>query len=310
MKGKFFCRLLVVVTVTGFTTLGFGQQQVLFTQYMFNGLALNPAYAGSDSTLNLTVLAREQWMGFEGAPSNQMFSAHTPLGPFKEMGLGLLMEREKIAVTELLNFYASYAYKILLGPGSLAFGLQAGLTHQSQQLTGLALPPGVTDPSFDENVTTLLPNFGAGVYYRTSRFYAGFSVPFLLENSFDESDIILAARQLRHYFLTAGYLFDLSPSLKFKPQILVKSVTGAPVNIDLNANFLIREKVWAGLSLRNMNSLNALMEIQLNRRFKIGMAYDLVTSDLGQVNSGSGEFMLNYRVFSGVPERVISPRYF
>ena len=310
MKGNFFSGLLLAVALNGLTDQSLGQQQILFTQYMFNGLALNPAYAGSDSTLNLTILAREQWLGFEGAPSNQVFSGHTSLGPFNKMGVGLQIEREEIAVTEVLNLYASYAYKIPLGHGSLAMGLQAGLTNQKQTLTELALPPGVVDPSFDENVSTMLPNFGAGLYYRTNRFYAGFSVPFLLENSFDKSDIILAARQLRHYFLSGGYLFDLSPSLRFKPHILVKSVTGAPVNVDLNANFLIKEIVWAGLSLRNLNSFNALLEIQLNKRLKMGFAYDFVTSDLGKVNSGSGEFMLNYRVFKGVPERVISPRYF
>ncbi len=308
MKSKFLAVLAMVLS--GLYQASLAQQQILFTQYMFNGLAINPAYAGSDSTLNLTVQAREQWLGFDGAPSNQIFSGHLPAGPFKQMGIGLQIEREKVAVTELLNFYASYAYKIPVGKGILAMGLQAGLTNQQQQLTDLALPPGVTDPSFDENVSTVLPNFGAGIYYQADRFYAGFSIPFLLQNSFDESDLILSARQVRHYFLSGGYLFDLSPTLKFKPQVLVKSVPGAPVNMDLNASFLIREKVWAGVSMRNLNSFNALLELQLNNKFKVGFAYDLVTSDLGRVNSGSGEFMINYRVFKGVPGRVISPRYF
>ena len=310
MKSKFFAVLSFAMVLSGSYQASLAQQQILFTQYMFNGLAINPAYAGSDSTLNLTVQAREQWLGFDGAPSNQIFSGHLPVGPFKEMGLGLQIEREKVAVTELLNFYASYAYKIPMGRGTLALGLQAGLTNQQQQLTDLALPPGVTDPSFDENVSTVLPNFGAGMYYQSDRFYAGFSIPFLLQNSFDESDLILSARQVRHYFLSGGYLFDVSPALKFKPQVLVKSVPGAPLNLDLNASFLIREKVWAGVSMRNLNSFNALLELQLNNKFKVGFAYDLITSDLGRVNSGSGEFMINYRVFKGTPSRVISPRYF
>ncbi|TRX49699.1 type IX secretion system membrane protein PorP/SprF [Fulvivirga sp. M361] len=310
MRGKFFTVFFCAVALHGLTNISLGQQQILFTQYMFNGLALNPAYAGSDSTLNLTILAREQWLGFDEAPTNQMFSGHTSLGLLDRMGLGLQVEREKIAVTEVLNFYASYAYKIPIGRGKLAMGLQAGVTNQKQNLSDLALPPGVTDPSLDENVSTLLPNFGGGLYYRTSRFDIGFSVPFLVQNSFDKSDIISAAQQLRHYFLSGGYLFDLSPSLKFRPHVLVKSVTGAPVNFDLSANFFIKEMVWVGLSLRNLNSLNTILGMQLSKRLKIGLAYDFVTSDLGQVNSGSGEFMLNYRVFKGVPEKVISPRYF
>ena len=184
------------------------------------------------------------------------------------------------------------------------------MTNQRQELTSLALPPGVTDPSFDENLSAVLPNFGTGIYYRSERFYAGFSIPFILQNSFDDSSDMLQARQLRHYFLTAGYLFDLNPHLKLKPHVLVKSVAGAPVNIDLNANLLVREVVWLGLSLRNLNSVNALLEVQLNNKLRLGFAYDFINSELGNVSSGSGEIMLNYRVAKRVPERILSPRYF
>ena len=130
------------------------------------------------------------------------------------------------------------------------------------------------------------------------------------KNSFDDSSDMLQARQLRHYFLTAGYLFDLNPHLKLKPHVLVKSVAGAPVNIDLNANLLVREVVWLGLSLRNLNSVNALLEVQLNNKLRLGFAYDFINSELGNVSSGSGEIMLNYRVAKRVPERILSPRYF
>ena len=310
MKSKFLWNFLLSLALCCVGHLCRGQQQIMFTQYMFNGLALNPAYAGSDETLNLTVLAREQWLGFDGGPSNQMFSGHMPVGPQKKVGIGLLAEREKIAVTEVLNFYASYAYKIPVRNGNLALGLQAGLTSQTQELTNLALPPGITDPSFAQNVSALLPNFGTGIYYSTSRFYAGFSVPLLLQNSFDKSDVVLQAKQLRHYFITTGYLFDLNPFLKLKPHVLVKSVPGAPVNIDLNANLLIRESLWLGLSFRNLNSLNALLEIQFNNKLRLGFAYDFINSELGNVSSGSGEIMLNYRVAKKVPERILSPRYF
>ncbi len=310
MKRRFLRNFLVTVLLCSLAEIGLCQQQVMFTQYMFNGLALNPAYAGSDETLNLTLLAREQWLGFDGGPANQMFSGHLPLGPQKKIGVGLTVEKEKIAVTEVMNFYASYAYKIPVKNGHLALGLQGGLTHHSQELTALALPPGVVDPSFDENISSLLPNFGTGIYYSSKRFYAGFSIPMLIQNSFDNRDAVLVAKQARHYFLTSGYLIDLNPTLKLKPHILIKSVEGAPLNIDLNANLLIRELVWLGASFRNLNSLNALLEIQLNRQLRLGFAFDFINSELGNVSSGSGEIMLNYRVSKKVPERVLSPRYF
>ncbi|MDN5217258.1 type IX secretion system membrane protein PorP/SprF [Fulvivirgaceae bacterium BMA12] len=310
MKRRLLRNFLFTVLTCSLADISFGQQQVMFTQYMFNGLALNPAYAGSDETLNLTILAREQWLGFDGGPTNQMFSGHLPLGPQKKIGVGLTVEKEKIAVTEVMNFYASYAYKIPVKNGHLALGLQGGLTHHSQELTALTLPPGVVDPSFDENISSLLPNFGTGIYYSSKRFYAGFSIPMLIQNSFDNRDAVLVAKQARHYFLTSGYLIDLNPTLKLKPHILIKSVEGAPLNIDLNANLLIKELVWLGASFRNLNSLNALLEIQLNRQLRLGFAFDFINSELGNVSSGSGEIMLNYRVSKKVPERVLSPRYF
>jgi type IX secretion system PorP/SprF family membrane protein len=306
-------KLLSVCLLGALTSLlfekSFGQQTVMYTQYMFNGLAINPAYAGSDKYLNVTLQARQQWMGFKGSPTSQMFSAHKPL-PNKKMGLGILLERESMGVNETFNAYIMYAYKIRLQKGTLSMGLQAGVSNYRQQLTDLTVPDGVTDPSFSDNVSYTLPNVGAGVYYSTTRFYAGFSSPFLLQNTFDKSNPVLSAKQSRNYFLSSGYVFDLNSSLKLKPNFLVKFVNGAPVNVDINVNLLIKEVIWVGCSFRANNSVNPLLEILLNQKLRIGFAYDLPVSAMARAYSGSPEVMLNYRFVRNEPSRVISPRYF
>jgi type IX secretion system PorP/SprF family membrane protein len=287
-----------------------GQQAVMYTQYMFNGLIINPAYAGSDKYLNATLQARQQWIGFNGAPTSQMFSAHNSSANQK-MGVGILLQRESMGVNQTFNGYIMYAYKIKFKKSTLSMGLQAGVSNYKQRLTELTIPQGVNDPSFANDVSYTLPNFGAGLYYNTQRFYIGFAVPYLLQNTFDKSDAMLSARQSRNYFLNSGYVFDLSPSLKLKPNFLVKYVNGAPVNVDINLNLLIKEGLWIGGSYRMNNSINPLIEMLVTPKLRIGLAYDIPISKMAGIYSGSPEVMLNYRfVKKKKSSRVLSPRYF
>ncbi len=307
---KLITTCLLLVSLCGFVEKAYSQQTVMYTQYMFNGLTLNPAYAGSDKYINATLQARQQWIGFNGSPTSQMFSGHGLL-PNKNMGVGILIERESMGVDETFNGYLMYAYKIKLQHGTFSMGIQAGVSKYSQKLTELTVPQGVTDPSFASNGSYILPNVGAGIYYSTARFYVGLSVPYLLQNTFDKSDVVLKAKQARNYFLTAGHIFTLSPSLKLKPNFLVKYVDGAPVNVDINASLLIKEILWIGCSYRMKNSINPLIEMLFTQKLRVGLAYDIPTAKMAGVYSGSPEVMINYRF---IPKkkvtRVISPRYF
>jgi type IX secretion system PorP/SprF family membrane protein len=280
------------------------QQQGMFTQYMFNGLAINPAYAGSHESMSITALGRKQWMGMEGAPSTQTFALHSPV-PNEKIGLGLLLSHDNIGPLHQYSFKAAYAYRIPMGPGKLAMGLQGGLSNYNARFTSLYLGPNVQDPTFGEDVNRTVADFGTGLYYYSERFYLGFSVPQLVALRADPQ-LNLA----RHYFVHSGYVVDLNRSLKLKPNILVKAVQGAPLDIDLNTNLLINEVVWVGLSYRSLQSLSAMVELQLTDQLRLGYAYDFpMATDWGRTSAGSHELMLNYR-FTFYKSNVTTPRYF
>jgi type IX secretion system PorP/SprF family membrane protein len=276
-----FALLLTVIQATA-------QQQVMFTQYMFNGLAINPAYAGSHETLSMTAMAREQWTGIEGAPSTQTFSVHAPIKR-KKIALGLLLLNDQIGVTSQTGAYGSYAYKIDFDDkGTLSMGLSAGFTYFNANFSQVS----DTDGTFAADVSEFQPNVGLGFYYSTDRFFAGISTPQLLETTFDKSNQDSDSKLLRHYFATAGYVFDLNDFIKLKPHVLLKYVDGAPVEMDIN------------------DSIDAIIQLQATTNFQIGYAYDFITTTaLSRVNGGSHEIMLNYR-FSFSKNKVVTPRYF
>lgn len=299
------------IVFNALTFAGYGQQRVAYTQYMFNALAINPAYAGSDKYLNVTAQGRQQWIAFKGAPNSQMISAHMPLEN-KKVGVGMLLERQTEGVTDIYNAYAMYAYKIKLKrKKTLSLGLQAGITTYRERLTDLTLPAGSADPTFSANTSYTLPNFGVGVYYAGPDFYVGLSVPTVAQNTIKRNDPA-TLKEARHYFLMAGYIFDLNPSLKLKPNFLIKSVDGAPVNVDMNLNLLIDKIVWVGCSYRIGNAVNPLIELQVNPKFRVGFSYDIPISNLtkSHFSSGSPEIMINYRFVKVRPNTVVSPRYF
>jgi len=286
------------------------QQEAMFTQYMFNGLALNPAYAGSHEALSATFLMRDQWTGLPGAPSTQTFSVHSPIRNAR-IALGLQFIHDKIAVFDQYGVNGAYAYRIFTDKGTLSLGLQFGLTSYSADLTDLTTQVP-NDPAFQGSVNKTMPNFGAGLYYYTDRFYIGLSAPQLVTNSLSEDvvEIDADARQERHYFLTAGHMFELSRNVKLKPNVLIKAVEGAPVQMDLNLNALFSDVLWVGVSWRSLSDFNGLLELQLTDQLLLGYSYDFAhTTDLSRINSGSHELMLNYR-FRYAKNKVITPRYF
>lgn len=287
--------------------ISYGQQQAMYTQYMFNGLAINPAYAGSQESLTLTALGREQWVGLEGAPSSQTFSAHAPLKN-KKIALGMLLTHDEIGVTNQYGVYAMYAYRIRFSKGTLSTGLQAGFNSYRASFSKVFVPQAGDDSFTSDDLRSFLPNFGAGAYYCNSRFYVGFSLPLLLTNAYPGEEGSLA-KQYRHWFLSSGYVFDLSSQLKLKPNLLVKAVEGAPLEVDINANLLIKELVWVGASYRSFDAMSFLLEFQATPQFSFGYAYDHTLTEMHSVQNGSHELMLNYR-FLKKDKKMLTPRYF
>lgn len=300
--------LLFAACTTG-AMLVHGQQDPLFSQYMFNTLAFNPAYAGSADVMTVLALSRHQWVGFEGAPSTQTFVAHSPLKN-QNMALGFTAINDRAGPVRQTGILADYAYRIRVNDESqLAFGLKGGINIFQADIASLSTVE--VDPANVNIEGKVLPNFGFGLFYHSERYYAGFSVPKLLENdvSAGSTSALVNATEVRHFFLMGGYVFDIDRDIKFKPSFLLRRVEGAPLSLDMNANFLFRERIWLGAMYRFGNSFGLLAQYQVNDQFRIGYAFDLTTTALGAYNSGTHEIMLNYdlRFARG---KTVSPRYF
>ena len=276
-----FCTLILVNYLHG-------QQEGLYTQYMFNGLAINPAYAGSHDALSLTFLGRSQSVGIEGAPNTMTFSAHSPFKN-ERVALGLQLFRDKFGVTDQKSALVSYAYRLTVHNGKIAFGLQAGINNYRVEYSKLLVnQPG--DPNFNGDINTSDPSFGAGVYYTTASFFLGLSMPQML-NATGSIEEITKSNPI---IFTGGYIFFINEWLKFKPNILFRVVNNRPVELNLNGSILLDDVVWLGISYRPNNSLSGLLEVQLTDQIRLGYAYDATLNELSAADSGSHEIMLNY----------------
>lgn len=287
----------------------FAQQEAMYTQYMFNTLAVNPAYAGSRNVVSATALFRNQWSGIKGAPKTQTFSIDAPINQ-KKVGLGLQIFSDKLGRTKNTGTVLSYAYRIRMENASLSFGLQGSLSQFSADYTSISLDPaGLSiDPAFMNNDNKTLINFGTGVYYNTDRFYVGLSSPELINNILPGSETSLN-RQAMHLFLMSGYVFTLNSVFKLKPSVLLKGVKGAPLQADLNTSLWIKDVLSIGAQYRTNADVSALLEIQATPQIRFGYAYDHSTTPLSSYNSGSHEIMLRYE-FGFQRGKVLTPRYF
>lgn len=274
------------------------QQDAMYTQYMFNQLAINPAFAGVREVTTVTGLYRRQWVGIPGAPQTVTLAAD---GPFKKkkIGLGLLLSDDKIGITRTTNVYGNYAFKIQTDNGTLSLGLRGGASFFRADFTSVELNTGSPmDPGFSQFVKKTMLNFGAGIYYNTAKYYIGASVPHLLNNTLQNNQVLvtnqLVAREYLHLFVIGGYLFELSPDLTLKPSFLFKGSKGAPLELDLNANLWMKEMVGVGLSYRSAADISIMAEVQATRQLRFGYAYDRSTTRLVKYNTGSHELMLTY----------------
>jgi len=313
MKHSYFTIILLILLGTFSST---AQQDPQYTQYMYNTEVVNPAYAGSRDALSFGLLLRTQWVSFEGAPRTGTFTVNSPIGSLDNMGLGLAIVSDQLGPANETNINVDYSYSINTSDtAELSFGLKAGLDILNVDYTKLNIRHD-NDPRFQDNIDNKVqPQIGAGIYYNTQKFYAGLSVPnFLTTKHFDESTLansssdVIAAERL-HYFLIAGYVFDLSDNLKFKPATLIKAVSGSPLQWDASANFLINEKFTVGVAYRWSAALSAMLGFQASDQIFIGFGYDYQSTDIEEYSDGSYELMLRFDVFKK-PERVLTPRFF
>lgn len=289
------------------------QQDAQYTQYMYNTVSVNPAYAGSRGHLSIAGLYRAQWVGLEGAPETQTLNLHTPIG-YRGAGIGLSFVNDLIGPTSETYFDVDLSYTIQTSlEARLSFGLKASAHLLDVRFSELNQNSGTgPDPTLQQNIDNRFsPNVGAGVYYHTQKFYAGLSVPRFLETThFEESSLSTAKEQMNFYFIT-GYVWDLNPFLKFKPTILTKVVQGAPLQVDVSANFLFNEKFVVGAGYRWDAAFSGLVGFNISDEFMIGLAYDREITALGATsfNDGSFEIILRYD-FIKVLDNMKSPRFF
>lgn len=293
----------------------YGQQDAQYTQYMYNTVSVNPGYAGSRGHISIAGLHRSQWVGLDGAPKTQTFNIHSPIG-YRGAGAGLSIVNDQIGPTSETYFDVDLSYTIQTSlDARLSFGLKASahlldirFSELNQDLTN----PGGPDPTLQQNIDNRFsPNIGAGVYYHTQKFYAGLSVPRFLETThFEESSLSTAKEQMNFYFIT-GYVFDVNPFLKFKPTVLTKIVQGAPLQLDLSANFMFNEKFIAGVAYRWDAAVSGLAGFRVSNEFMIGIAYDREVTELGSslFNDGSFEIILRYDFIKALGN-LKSPRFF
>ncbi|MBC8053217.1 MAG: type IX secretion system membrane protein PorP/SprF [Sphingobacteriaceae bacterium] len=305
---RVFILILFALTVSGLPA-AFAQQTAMFTQYMFNTLALNPGYAGSRNVISATALLRTQWVGVDGAPRTQTFTIDAPVNQ-KKIGLGLQLFSDKLGKTSNTGIVASYAYRIRMDKASLSFGLQANMSQFTTNFNSVDLDPSglSVDPAFISNDKKTLYNFGTGIYYNSDRFYAGLSSPELMNTVLPGSQT-KGNRQSLHVFLMSGYVLSLNNTFKLKPSFLLKGVQGAPLEADLNASVWIKDILCLGAQYRTNADLSGLIEIQASPQFRLGYSYDHSTTPLSKYNSGSHEIMLRYE-FGFQRDKVLTPRYF
>lgn len=286
----------------------FAQQDPQYTQYMYNTMSVNPAYAGQREVLSVTGLHRTQWVGIDGAPQTQTLGIHAPLRNDK-IGLGLSIVNDALGPVNEYYIDANFSYTIRLNESltKLSFGAKAGI-HGLTSDWSEGVIQQIGDPTFADNLSVFSPTIGAGLYLHNRKWYVGLSVPnFLRTEHFDDSQISVAKERM-NYYLIAGYVFDLSEKTKLKPAALLKAVSGAPIIADLSANFLFNEKLTLGVAWRWDDSVSGLAGFQVTDGLYIGYSYDATTTNLNNYNNGSHEIMLRFELQK--VGRILSPRFF
>ncbi len=288
----------------------FAQQDPLFSQYMFNKLALNPAYAGSREILTIDLLDRYQWVGIEGAPRTFTVAAHMATRNNK-VGLGVYAYRDALGPTINQGMMGTYAYRLLLGKGTLSLGLQAGIKYFDFDWMQM----NVEDPDYTFNpqdIQKIVPDANFGVYYQTNRFFAGLSSKQLLQNEYGQATVdnkTTYTKLLMHFYGMAGAAIPMDDKIIFRTSVMAKFVKNAPLQLDINASVLFGDIFWIGASYRTEKAIVFLTEFRISEKFRVGYSYDIYLNELQPHNKGSHEIRLGIDL-DIYNSRMMTPRYF
>lgn len=304
-------KYIVFGLFTVLTVAGFGQQDPMYTQYQNDPILINPAYAGSRGNLSLNGVFRKQWVGLEWSPTTTSITVNSPFLNYK-IGVGFTFINDQIGPQQQTGLYLDYAYHIRFPRNrTLSLGLKAGFNTFDRDL--LTLQTQDYDPYIHETdrPPIFLPNVGIGAYYYTQEFYAGLAIPKLFQNDLnpDKNTLELIAPEDRTFYLMTGYVFDVTPVIKLKPEFLTRFITGAPPSVELSLTAIAYETFWAGIKWRIGDALAGNLRWQVNRQLQIGYSYDFTNSRLRLYNDGTHEIYINY-VFTRRGQRILSPRYF
>lgn len=288
----------------------FAQQDPLFSQYMFNKLALNPAYAGSREMLTVDLLNRYQWVGIDGAPRTFSAGAHMSTRNNK-VGLGFYAYQDVLGPTRNQGLMATYAYRLLLGRGNLAFGLQAGFKYFDFDWRQI----NVEDPDYTfspQDIQRFTPDANFGIYYQSNRMYVGLSSKQLFQNDYAVIKVdnkTTYTKLLRHFYGMAGVAIPINEKMVFRPSTLIKFVKNAPMQVDVNASILFDNIFWIGASYRSEHAIVLMTEFRVTDKIRVGYSYDMYLNELLPHNKGSHEIRLGFD-FNLYNDRMLTPRFF
>ncbi|MCV6631111.1 MAG: type IX secretion system membrane protein PorP/SprF [Flavobacteriaceae bacterium] len=322
MKKKIAYFLVLLLASCGL----YAQQDAQYTQYMYNTISINPAYAGSRGILSIAALHRSQWTGIDGAPVTQTINLHAPMGRLRNMGYGLSIVNDKIGIVSETHFDIDFSYTIETSYNSkLSFGIKGGGHLLDIRFSELNQDPnGGQDLLLAADIKNKFsPNVGVGMYFHMDNFYAGLSIPNLLETehydrSFKNSNEInnggkasyLASERMNYYFIS-GYVFDINDNLQFKPAVLGKMVAGAPIQVDASATFLYNKKMSMGVAYRFGSAYSVLAGFQVSDALMVGLAHDREISELGNTKYSGGSYEIFVRLeFIRYLDRILTPRFF
>ena len=310
-SGKIIVALFLFVTGS-FTSINGQQYDPLYTQYMFNSLAINPAYAGTSGVLNAMLMSRLQWIGLEDAPTTQTLSFHSPVAS-RNIGAGLSVIHDVVGPIANTNISMDYSYQFQLNETfKMSLGLKGSISSFRKDLSRYHEEVGM-DPIYSEPIDKrVLPNFGFGAYCYSDKYYFGAAIPRMIENVLSDDGAVSSVskdKMTRLYMVMGGGVFPVADYVILKPSFVLRASTYAPLSYDLNVNALIKEKLWAGLMFRPKEAFGALLQVQLSNQMKIGYAFEMMTSKLMSHHRGTHEIMISYD-FIFKKENIQNPRYF
>lgn len=303
--------ILVIILTIFFTDIAKGQQDPMFTQYMHNPVAINPAYAGSRGTLNFMAMHRQQWVGIDGAPKTLTLSINSPFIGYN-IGVGLSLIHDEIGPSKQTGIYADYSYHLKISEKvKLAFGIKGGVNIYDVNLLNLLGAQNDDKILLFGARKLYLPNVGLGSYLYSDRFFIGLSIPKMLQNSLtdDENNLNSLSKEERHFFLSGGILLDLSDKIRFKPTSTIRIVNGAPASIDFSGAIILHDKLWLGAMYRLTESVGGIVRFDLTNQLSLGYSYDMTQSRLKNYNQGTHEVFLSYD-FEFRNKKILSPRFF